>query len=482
MDDTRTPLRILAGGCIGLGLLAGVADAAGVRTITVAKDGSAQFTSIQAAVDSVTDATADSPVDILIKGGVYAGEMVTTKNWVNLVGENRDACILRYTRKPEEPTHKTHVIWATSSSTIRNLTLIGGDVKYCIHSDGGGPYVLTVDNCLLRREIDGKPVGMGFGIGLHADQHIILQGSRVQAVRAVYFHNWNSQRKPCSMTIENCVLTGVSNAIFISTLGSRQRDFFVVHDSVLEGGEDLIVYRNTRNVKSRPDWYGNNEIELIGSGNTLSGTAAGAEMADDSGQRLSGLELARRVKARHPLADGPFQEDYGTGGGKLPNAGAWRPAPPGSKYHLEAQVTDDALVLSRPAGAGGFGTAGGPMGAMVGLPLVAELRLKCTPAPRGKVILYYCVAPHSWRIEWQPDKVLDSYARKPAIPVDTTQWQTYRLVARSPEDVRLFVDGLAGDGIPLSSAKHTAAYFQLRLYGAGSKAEIDKIKLSTESL
>jgi hypothetical protein len=337
-----------------------------------------------------------------------------------------------------------------------------------------------VANCLLRREIDGKLVGMGFGIGLHADQHIILKDSRVEADRAVFLHNWNNQRRPCSMTIEGCVLKGVRTGIFISTLGSKQRDFLVLHDNVLDSGEASIVYRNNRNVKSRPDWYGDNEIELIGSGNKLSGAIEGAEMADDSGKRANGVELARWIKTRHALADGPFVEDYGTAEGKLPGPGAWRPAPEGGKYHLAAEVTDDALVLSRPDGPDRFGTAGGPNGAMLAMPLTMEFRMKCAPAAGGKVILYYCLAPHCWRIEWRPDRVLDSHGGKASIPVDTTQWQTYRLVARRPEDVRLFVDGVSGEGIPLSPGKHSAVYFQLRLFGAGSKAEIDRISLKTE--
>jgi hypothetical protein len=298
----------------------------------------------------------------------------------------------------------------------------------------------------------------------------------------VFLHNWNNQRRPCSMTIEGCVLKGVRTAIFISTLGSGQRDFLVLHDNMLESGEASIIYRNTRDVKSRPDWYGDNEIELIGSGNKLSGAIEGAEMTDDTGKRASsGVELARTIKARHALADGPFSEDYGTAEGKTPGMGAWSPAPEANKYHLATEVTADALVFSRPEGASSFGTAGGPKGAMLAMPLTMELRMKCAPAAGGKVMLYYCLAPHCWRIEWRPDRVLDSHGGKASIPVDTTRWQTYRLVARSPEDVRLCVDGIAGDGIALAPAKHTAVYFQLRLFGGGSKVEIDRTELSTDA-
>src|SRR5688572_20093373 len=93
-------------------------------TLTVAADGSAPFRSIQAAVDSVTEATREKPVEIVVRPGHYF-EMITTRDWVNITGADRDACIIVYDRKPDEPHHKTHVISATSTTILRNLTLIG---------------------------------------------------------------------------------------------------------------------------------------------------------------------------------------------------------------------------------------------------------------------------------------------------------------------------------------------------------------------
>src|SRR5687767_10634040 len=119
------------------------------NTRIVAADGSAPFRSIQAAIDSATDPTRENPVEVLVRPGRYL-EMITTRNWVNITGADRDACVIVYDRKPDEPHHKTHVIAATSNTVLRNLTLIGRDVKYCIHSDGGGDYVLTIENCVLR--------------------------------------------------------------------------------------------------------------------------------------------------------------------------------------------------------------------------------------------------------------------------------------------------------------------------------------------
>ena len=278
------------------------ACAESVRSVTVAADGSGQFATIQAAIDSVTNATERNPVDVLIKPGVYDREMVRTKDWVNLVGANRETCILKYTRKPEEMVHLTHVIWATSSSCIRDLTLVGGDVKYCIHSDGGKAYVLRVQNCTLRREIGGKGKAFAFGIGLHTDQHILMENCTVEGSLPIYLHNWNNQKRPCSMTIERCTLKGADYGLMISLLGSNQQDFCVLHDCVLVGTKAGILYKNAEKVPGRA-WKGKNEFRLLGSGNTLA-TIEGGRMADDAGNRQSGLERARAASPRNTPRNG----------------------------------------------------------------------------------------------------------------------------------------------------------------------------------
>lgn len=269
------------------------------RKIVVAQDGSGSFTAIAAAVDSVKDASKDDPVDIVIKPGSYV-ETITTRNWINLVGENRDSCIIRFDGGPDTAvTHKKHTIWATSNTTLKNLTIVGIRVKYCIHSDGGGQYVLNLENCVLRREYpegDPKNYSVAFGIGLHRDQHIMMKDCRLDADGPVFMHNWNDQLAPCSMTLERCVLKGKDYALWINCLGSKQRDFFVIHDSHLEGTKEIIHYENAKNVKRASPWNGQSEIELVGSGNVFS-KVAGVEFKDDSQKRQSGIELAAQVKA-----------------------------------------------------------------------------------------------------------------------------------------------------------------------------------------
>jgi len=266
------------------------------RKVVVATDGSGDFTNIVEAIASIKDATKTSPVDIIIKPGIYK-ETITTRDWINLIGEDRDKCVVSYDCGTEKDVHKYHTVWATSNTKIKNLTLIGQTVKYVIHSDGGSAYLLTIENCILRREYPtekAKHYPAGFGIGLRANQHIVIKDCVIDAILPIYMHNWNEQLSPCSMTLEKCSLKGQDYAIHIGMLGSQQRDFFVIHDSVLVGAKGGIDYKNYRNIKGRT-WHGDNEMVVTGSGNG-DVSIPGAEFKDDSQKRQSGVELAVQAK------------------------------------------------------------------------------------------------------------------------------------------------------------------------------------------
>ena len=470
------------------------AAAAAPRKIVVAQDGSGQFKTVTEALAAADKPTQENPVDIVIKPGTYH-EMITTHDWVNLIGEDRDTCIMTYHGGTKE-LWKKHTIWATTNTTIRNLTIIGIQVKYCIHSDGGGPYVLRVENCVLRREYPEeyrKAYKAGFGIGLHADQHITMKDCRIEADIPIYFHNWYHVRKPCSMTLEKCILKGRDKGIWLICLGSLQRDFYVVHDGAIEGAPVAI---ERINATGRPHRDGKDEIELFGSGNSIAGKIVGAEMADDSKDRRSGMDRARAAEPRpvptpnpgkaqapgkHPLAGKPLEEDYGTASGKadkLRAMRAWTPYPKG-RYHMAAVLVDDTLVLTCPPASENpkpFGAATGLRNREADMPLVWEARMKFTYVKGGKGQMYYCRSPQGWLMEWWPDKICDAGNVSASVLADTTQWQTYRFVARGPEDVRVLVDGVPGEGVKLKPFKHSGRYFQFRLWGHGSKCEIDWVR------
>src|SRR4051812_30911488 len=72
-------------------------SAAAQKKITVAKDGSGNYTSVQAALDAVPEGNKQKLV-IFVKKGTYK-EVITVdarKSFISLIGEDRDKTILTY--------------------------------------------------------------------------------------------------------------------------------------------------------------------------------------------------------------------------------------------------------------------------------------------------------------------------------------------------------------------------------------------------
>ena len=92
------------------------------RTLIVAASGG-DFTSVQAAVNSITDASATNPYLIWIAPGVYA-ETVTLKPYVHLQGAGRDVTVLQgsITDDDGSPTDKATLI-LDSNTSVRDLTV-----------------------------------------------------------------------------------------------------------------------------------------------------------------------------------------------------------------------------------------------------------------------------------------------------------------------------------------------------------------------
>ncbi len=434
------------------------------RTLVVSRDGTGAFASIGAALDSVTNASPENPVTILIKAGTYE-EMLTTKDWVNLVGEDRERCIVTYSRKPGEEAARTHVIWATSTSTIKNLTLIGKDVKYCVHSDRGGPYTLTLENCILRRIHAEGDYPSAFGIGLWAGQHIIARNCVLEAREPVYMHNSKGQESSCSMTLEKCTLKGQTTAMLIVDMNSMQRDFIVVHDCALMGNKAILCQGNDSRDPSK------NSIEFYVSGNTGGGESVGAVFHDDSRARLTGVELVAKQGTRKSLATPGLRirEAYGAVEGAVKKSAIWEPY--SHVYVSSARMTEEGLVLTSEV-EDKFGMVTGPAAnpATAALPMVFEFRAKWSFSPKGYAEMQYAWKPDFWRLGWRPGEIYDPANPASVVKVNTEEWQTYRLVARSPEDVTFQVVGREAEAFALKRQQDTSRGFKLLLYGKGTRA------------
>ncbi len=105
--------------------------------ITVAKDGSGDFTSLQAAVDSLPEACGKEKRTIFVKKGVYPERVAVNRDRVRILGEDPLETVL---------THSSHATQihpdGTERTTFRSWTMLvnGDDVEVeglCIRNDAG---------------------------------------------------------------------------------------------------------------------------------------------------------------------------------------------------------------------------------------------------------------------------------------------------------------------------------------------------------
>ena len=161
------------------------------QKIVVALDGTGNYTSLQAALDAVPSGNT-VPIKIIIKKGTYREKVIVDarKNFVNLIGEDRDSTIITFnnhagTKLPNGDTLNT---WTCAS--------------FFVYADDFHAENIAFDN----------------NAGFTAGQAVAL---RVEGNRAAFY---------------NCKMTGFQDVLFLS--GSGVKHFF--KDCYIEGTTDFI--------------------------------------------------------------------------------------------------------------------------------------------------------------------------------------------------------------------------------------------------
>lgn len=118
--------------CLSGIILALTTYAQKIKSITVAKDGSGQYTTVQAALDAIPSGNT-KPINISIKKGIYKERLVldTRKDFVTMTGESAENTILTFDNHARKvlPNGDTVNTWNSASFfiyadnfTARNLT------------------------------------------------------------------------------------------------------------------------------------------------------------------------------------------------------------------------------------------------------------------------------------------------------------------------------------------------------------------------
>ena len=115
--------------------------------IIVAKDGSGDFTSIQAAINAIPDG-GRLPETLLVRRGVYAERVIVNKDNLRLVGESREETVITHSACANDPSPD-----GTPRGTFLSFAML-------IDSDD-----VTVENLTVRNDAgDGRDVGQAVAV------------------------------------------------------------------------------------------------------------------------------------------------------------------------------------------------------------------------------------------------------------------------------------------------------------------------------
>ncbi|HET9569876.1 MAG TPA: pectinesterase family protein [Bacteroidales bacterium] len=158
--------------------------------LVVAKDGSGNFTSIQAAINSIRDFRPEGRTIIFIKKGVYAEKVIlpTQKTEITLIGEDRDSTILTWNDHAN----------INKMGTFKTFTFLiqGNDIVL---------ENLTIENNAPR---------LGQAVALH------VEGDRVAFYNCRFLGNQDTiylGREGCRNYFNNCYIEGTTDFIFGSS-------------------------------------------------------------------------------------------------------------------------------------------------------------------------------------------------------------------------------------------------------------------------
>lgn len=200
---------------------------AGVTYITVATDGSGDFTRVQDAIASITDASEGNKYVILIKEGTYdLGSDFTAQQLADItfqgiivpdfvtlrgIGNPKDT-ILQVTLS-ETNTHVSALNFMNTSG-IENLTVKGTKTRYVVHDDraiNNGGYTRTVKNCIFIG-ID-LYYSVLYGCGLKEGANYLFQNCIFESggYSSVLIHNNVGWTMSSYVSFENCRMKTTKN-------------------------------------------------------------------------------------------------------------------------------------------------------------------------------------------------------------------------------------------------------------------------------
>lgn len=206
---------------------------------------------IQRAIDSITDASPSNVYDLVVNGifeakqasdyhlSVNRNAFIKTKNYVNIKGSGRNTCIIQASLPDNLGSSFAYSsyegITFQSISELSGMTVIGRNIRYPIHIDGGATgckdYLLKcTDSKVWHQGNTGDAINWlswhPLGIGMSDGQTIICENCEIEGkAHAFYSHTNADYKNASSLTFKNCTFIANGEGGYsggINVLGSIQ--------------------------------------------------------------------------------------------------------------------------------------------------------------------------------------------------------------------------------------------------------------------
>jgi hypothetical protein len=225
-----------------------------------------QFSTITAAVASITNASLTNRYEILIDNGTYTEYGITLPSFVNLVGASgmRENVIIQGelpVTSDDTTITNTSTINVTGTNKFKDITITGKNMRYPVHSESSGAvtdWIQIVDNCHIEHygnqavidyrtanSLDYSGVwgncyawGEGASSGAYAEFTDSLFKAPASGGRAWYVHEAVGMAKPYYHVLKNCILEcGASWGVQISeSRVSGQLNTVLIDSCQIKGG------------------------------------------------------------------------------------------------------------------------------------------------------------------------------------------------------------------------------------------------------
>jgi hypothetical protein len=242
----------------------------------VKKDGTGDFTSIQEAIDSITDASKDKIYDVYVHddwevdniNGLQTSKtwyyLFATKDYVNVRGVGDKRVVVSVKLPNDVPAlylERTQTVWFDGNSTLENLDICLTNGRYPVHSDSkiNENCIQKIKNCKMHHygnqdadHFASWQSDYALGLGTWSGQSFIVEDCELIARHQVTVWHTNSLfDKPSKMEVKNT--TTISQDGYrsweITELGSAQKNTALFKDCSFQG--DVI----------RTGWWYHNGIK-----------------------------------------------------------------------------------------------------------------------------------------------------------------------------------------------------------------------------